>query len=120
MRLPAAYGLAMWNARSGVRELIDLLLVKQTDIPVQYPGLIGVKAARFLYRLNAWKSWWAPEAPLLAVSGARAEARREVLDSCHVELKKWLAENEHRFPDWKLGDPLPEAPTPETKKPEGN
>jgi hypothetical protein len=23
--------------------------------------------------------------------------------------EEWFAENEHRFPDWKLGDPLPEV-----------
>jgi hypothetical protein len=25
------------------------------------------------------------------------------------EIKKWWAENQHRFPNWKVGDPLPEV-----------
>ncbi|MGB2984854.1 MAG: hypothetical protein WBE26_03145 [Phycisphaerae bacterium] len=108
LRLPAAYGLALWNVRSGLRELIELVAVKQTETPIRPPGIIGKEAAHLLYRVNYWKFWWAPEAPLLAVSGARTEVRDQALDSCHAELKKWFAENEHRFPDWKLGDPLPE------------
>ncbi len=108
LRLPAAYGLAMWNARRGVRELIELLSVKQTESPIRYPGIIGDEAARLLSRLNYWKSWWAPEAVLQAVAEARTEVHDKVLDSCHAELKKWFAGNEHRFPDWKPGDPLPE------------
>jgi hypothetical protein len=116
LRLPAAYGLAMWNARRGVRELIELLSVKQTESPIRYPGIIGDKAARLLSRLNYWKSWWAPEAVLQAVAEARAEVHDEVLDSCHAELKKWFAGNEHRFPDWKPGDPLPDPESPEPPK----
>ena len=109
LRLPAAYGLALWNVRSGVRELIELLSVEQTENPVRPPGIIADEAGRFLYRLNYWKSWWAPEATLLAVAEARTGLHDDVLDSCHTEIKKWFAENEHRFPDWKLGDPLPEV-----------
>lgn len=108
LRLPAAYGLAFWNVRRGVRELIELVAVKQTETPIRPPGIIGKEAAHLLYRLNYWKFWWAPEAPLLAVSDARAEVRDQALDSCHAELKKWFAENENRFPEWKQGDPLPE------------
>jgi len=117
-RLPAAYGLAMWNARRGVRELIELLSVKQTESLIRYPGIIGDEAARLLSRLNYWKSWWAPETVLQAVAEARAEVHDEVLDSCHAELKKWFAGNEHRFPDWKPGDPLPEVVGKEPAAPE--
>ena len=110
LRLPASYGLALWNVRRGVRELIELLSVKQTEKPIRPPGIIADEAAHLLYRLNYWKSWWAPEAALQAAIEARTEVHDEVLDSCHAELKKWFAENEHRFPDWKPGDPLPEVP----------
>ncbi|UCC32079.1 MAG: HEAT repeat domain-containing protein [Phycisphaerales bacterium] len=119
LRLPAAYGLALWNVRRGVRELIELLSVKQTESPILYPGIIGDEARRLLYRLNYWKSWWAPEAPLLAATGAGPEVRDELLDSCHAELKKWFAANQHRFPDWKLGDPLPKVPAPDADKSAG-
>jgi len=119
LRLPAAYGLALWNVRRGVRELIELLSVKQTESPILYPGIIGDEARRLLYRLNYWKSWWAPEAPLLAATGAGPEVHDELLDSCHAELKKWFAENEHRFPDWKSGDPLPEVRAPDADKSAG-
>ena len=27
-----------------------------------------------------------------------------------AQIKKWFRESGHRFPDWKPGDPLPEAP----------
>lgn len=117
LRLPAAYGLAMWNARCGIRELLELLSVKQTESPIRYPGVIGDEAARLLSRLNYWKSWWAPEAALQAVLEARTEVHDEALNSCYAELKKWFTENEHRFPDWKPGDPLPELePTQPSKE----
>jgi hypothetical protein len=118
LRLPAAYGLALWNARRGVRELIELLAIKQTETPIRYPGIIGDEAARLLSRLNYWKSWWGPEAALQAVPEAPTEVHDQALDSCHAQLKKWFAENEHRFPDWKLGDPLP-GPTPSDEKGQG-
>ncbi len=121
LRLPAAYGLAVWNVRRGARQLIELLSVKQTESPILYPGIIGDEAARLVSRLNYWKSWWAPEAALQAAAEARArpEVHDEVLDSCHAELKKWFAENERRFPDWKRGDPLPQVPAPEADKSAG-
>ncbi len=117
LRVPAAYGLALWNVRSGVRELIELLSVKQTERPIRTPGIIADKAAHLLSKLNYWKSWWAPGAPLQAAASARAEVHDEAMDSCCVELKKWFAENEHRFPEWKPGDPLPEVAAPEKRTP---
>lgn len=122
LRLPAAYGLAMWNVRCGVRELIALLAAKQTESPIRYPGVIGDEAARLLSRLNYWKSWWGPEAALQAATEARTEVHDEVLDSCHVELQRWFAQNEHRFPDWKPGDPLPtiEEKPAEPQQPTGS
>ncbi len=112
LRLPAAYGLAIWNVRRGVRELVELLAIKQTESPIRYPGIIGDEAARLLSRLNYWKSWWAPDAPLQAVAEANRETHDRSLDACQAEFKKWLAANEHRFPDWKPGDPLPEVTPP--------
>lgn len=117
LRLPAAYGLALWNARSGMRELIELLSVGQTESPIRYPGIIGDQAVHLLSQLNAWKSWWAPEAALQAAAEAGPEVHDKLLDSCHAELKKWFVENEHRFPDWKPGDPLPTDPSPERDQP---
>jgi len=110
LRLPAAYGLAIWNVRHGVSELIDLLLVKQAESAALYPGNIAKQAARLLSRLNYWKSWWAPDASLQAAIEAPPEVRDERLQACHSELKEWFAANKHRFPEWKLADPLPEAP----------
>ncbi len=117
LRLPAAYGLALWNVRSGVRELIELLSFRQTERPIRPPGIICDEAASLLYRLNYWKSWWGPEAVLLALAEARTGLHHEVLDSSHAELKKWFAENERRFPDWKVGDPLPEVSADEEQAP---
>lgn len=116
LRLPAAYGLALWNARRGVRELIELLVVEETVRPILYPGIISDEAARLLARLNYLKSWWAPEAPLQAVREARTDVHDEIVVSCHVTLKEWFDENKHRFPDWKPGDPLPEVPASEGEK----
>lgn len=109
VRLPAAYGLAIWNVRRGVSELIDLLLVREGEGAAQHPGNVAWQAARRLSRLNYWKSWCAPDASLQAAVEAPPEVRDERLQACHSELKVWFAANKHRFPEWKPGDPLPEA-----------
>ena len=98
LRLPAAYGLAVWNVRYGVGELIELLSVAKTR-----------ETAILLRQLNQGKSWWMPESDLFAIARVPNRAENDAFDASYAELKKWFAENEHRFPEWKLGDPLPKV-----------
>lgn len=111
LRLAAAYGLAMWNARRGVQELIELVAITQAEQPERMPRTIGEQAVRLLLRLNYWKSWWAPGAALQCAVAANGDGHNGALDLCHEELARWFAENQHRFPDWQPGDQLPESPT---------
>ncbi len=113
LRLPAASGLAGWNVRRGVAELLRLL-----DSPEEMPQpsqLFYVRDNAMLsFRLtNIRKGWgfpddkesaeWPPDVAPPPDVAARLKPQPTV-----AEIKKWFAENEHRFPDWKLGDPLPE------------
>jgi hypothetical protein len=118
LRLSAAAGLAQWNIRRGVAELVRLL-----DSPEEMPQpsqLFYVRDnALDLFRTkNRLKGWgfpddkesaeWPPDVMPPPDVAARLKPRPTV-----GEIKRWFAENEHRFPDWKLGDPLPEVPSNE-------
>ncbi len=119
LRLRAAGALAHWNIRRGVAELVRLL-----ESPEEMPQpsqLFYVRddAMRTFRLTNMRKGWgfpddkesaeWPPDVVPPPDVAARLKPRPTVED-----IKKWFAENEHRFPEWKLGDPLPEV-TPNDK-----
>ncbi len=110
LRLSAASGLAGWNVRRGVAQLLDLLDSREV-IRSRMP-YVRDNAMRTFRLQNIRKGWgfpddkesaeWPPDVMPPPDVAARLKPRPTV-----EEIKKWFAENEHRFPDWKLGDPLP-------------
>lgn len=111
-RFQAAYALARWNVRQGVRELIGLL---------EFPE-VGPEGQRFtdtvlkvLERLNRQRGWGIPDHDILErIAENDPHLTQEQKLSLYIAaIKEWFAENEHRFPDWKAGDPLPEVEEPQ-------
>ncbi len=69
---------------------------------------------------NRLKGWGFPDQEIRKAIEGRAGLDREAFVASYTaEIKKWFAENERRFPDWKPGDPLPEVPAPDTNKSTG-
>ena len=111
LRLWAAGALAHWNIRRGVAELVKLL-DSQEEMP-QPSHLFYVRDnAMSVFRLkNIHKGWgfpdnkesaeWPPD--VMPPPDVAARLKRPTVE----EIKKWWAENQHRFPNWKVGDPLP-------------
>ena len=107
-RFQGAYALARWNIRQGVRALINLL----------ESGEVGPEGQRFsnevmkvLQLLNSQENWGLSENEIAQKIGESGSGlNRDQKSALHIaEIKKWFAENENRFPDWKPGDPLPPA-----------
>lgn len=115
VRLSAAVAMAQWNVRSGVAELIRIH-DKCKDAASAH-SYVCTGAANSLARLNTHKGWGFPDERiregLLDKSDLDDHQRRELYRN---EIKAWWAENEHRFPDWKPGDPLPEVPAADRNK----
>ena len=109
LRLAAASGLAGWNVRRGVAELVGLLESKDTlPQPARMP-YVRDNAQESFRNVNARKGWGFPFEEVGQSIGQRTDLSADEKGSLFVaEINKWFAENEHRFPDWKLGDPLPE------------
>lgn len=118
LRLPAASGLAGWNVRRGVAELVHLLKSKEIlPEPSRIP-LVCDNAMESFEELNARKGWGFPDEMIRKPIESRPGLDREEFVALYTaEIKKWFAENEHRFPDWKPGDPLPEVAAPEKRIP---
>jgi len=116
LRLGAAHGLAEWNIRRGVQELIALIQCKPSA-----PECASIRdqAANSFRMLNQRKSWGFPESDIIAaIAQANPNATpEESLVLFTDALQKWFDLNEHRFPDWKPGDPLPEAETTDRPQP---
>jgi hypothetical protein len=114
LRLMAAGGIATWNVRSGVRELFQRLSATAAK---DHSRTVGEEAGRLLASLNARKGWGLPtEGDLRAAIGDPQKYDKDELVRLASELyQKWFSENEHRFPDWKPGDPLP-AVQPQDKE----
>jgi len=114
LRLSAAAGLAQWNLRRGVAELVKLL-DSQEEMP-QPSQLFYVRdnAMRTFRLKNIHKGWGFPddkesaEWPPDVMPPPEAAARLRRPPSVG-EIKAWWIENERRFPEWKPGDPLPEV-----------
>lgn len=105
LRFAGAIGLAKWNIRTGVRELIGLTGSKAQLKKVR---AISDESLKTIFSLNEQKGWGIPEKKIETMINSKVgisqeEKRMLVID----ELHKWFSENEHRFPDWKPGDPLP-------------
>lgn len=127
LRLPAASGLAGWNVRRGVAELVDLLESKEMlTQPARIP-YVRDNALHHFRKSNARKDWGFPENQWWNSIDARTNLDEDQKRALYIaerqkeikQIKKWFAENEHRFPDWKAGDPLPEATPANTDKPAG-
>jgi hypothetical protein len=57
---------------------------------------------------NARKGWGFPEEEVRMALKDRTDLDDDQKAAAYIaEIKKWFAQNEHRFPDWKPGDPLP-------------
>lgn len=112
LRLSAASGLAHWNIRSGVAEIVKLLDSEEPMPPPSHLYYVRDNAMRNFRLTNIRKGWGFPddkdsaEAPPDMVPPPEVAARLRPPPTVE-EIKKWFAENEHRFADWKLGDPLP-------------
>ncbi|MBU0719356.1 MAG: hypothetical protein KJ749_14005 [Planctomycetes bacterium] len=115
-RMFAAGGLAQWNIRRGVVELVALFESKEVlPQPARMPYLRD-NALGVFGMLNVRKGWGFSEDRIRE----EYESRGDVADPTDWDeeqkwalviagIKKWFGENEQRFPDWKPGDPLPEA-----------
>lgn len=111
----AGAALAGWNVRSGVAELIRVLEECKED--ASRDRSVCNEAGKEFTWLNARKGWGFPEGRIREEILSRADLSNEEMSALFVsEIKKWFTEDEHRFPDWKPGDPLPEVPQEEGKK----
>jgi hypothetical protein len=108
LRLAAAAALAQWNVRRGVAELVKLMDSKDS-VPQPSRMFFVYDNAIDLFEIkNRLKGWGFPAEDVRKSIEARPGLDREQFVALYsAEVKKWFAENEHRFPDWKLGDPLP-------------
>lgn len=115
MRLFAASGLARWNIRAGVEELLGLL-----ECNVHLPGrrnrIVKSEASFMLIGLNSAKGWGLPRREVGKPNGEHHKARRFTL-STNNECREWFEANKERFPAWKPGHPLPQVPSSEKGEP---
>lgn len=112
LRLSAAAGLAKWNIRRGVAELVNLIDSKDVLRPPPPPRMPYARDyALQLFRTNsAFKGWGFPDEEIRKSIEARPGLDREQFVALYrAEIKKWFAANEHRFPQWRSGDPLPKV-----------
>ncbi len=117
-RLSAARGLAGWNIRRGVAELVDLLDSKEVLPQPARMAYVRDNAQESFRKANARKGWGFRFKEIAQSIGRRTDLSADEKASLFVaEIKKWFAENEHRFPDWKLGDPLPEVSAGDNNQP---
>ncbi len=115
LRLSAASGLAGWNIRRGVAELVDLLESEEKLEQPARTASVRDNALGSFRNANSRKGWAFPKNEWWKSIDGRAdldEDQKRGLYNEEIEkeiraIKKWFPENEHRFPDWKPGDPLP-------------
>jgi len=114
VRQLAASSLASWNVRRGVAGLVGILEDCNEDASIDRAACN--EAAKSFSWLNRHKGWGFAEAQVRDEILSRRDISNEEMSAAFVlEIKKWFAENEHRFPDWKPGDPLPEAVPSDSK-----
>lgn len=118
LRLPAASGLGGWNIRRGVAELVKLLESKEKLPQPARMAYVRHNASESFRNANARKGWGFRYEETAQSIGIRTDLNDDEKGALHIaEIKKWFAENEHRFPDWKLGDPLPKVEAVNTWEP---
>ena len=109
VRLFAALGVAKWNVRRGVAELVSLFESRDVLSPSRMPYVRDYALESFR-DANARKAWgFAEEGVHKSIEGRDDLNDDQKIALYIAEIKKWFAGNEHRFPDWKPGDPLPEV-----------
>lgn len=115
LRLWAAGALAHWNIRRGVAEIVHLLESKETIPKPSRMPFVRDNALESFRKRNARKGWGFREEEVRMSIGRRTDLDQDQQRDLYIaEIKKWFTENEHRFPDWKLGDPLPQSSTLES------
>ncbi|MEK6675191.1 MAG: hypothetical protein AABZ47_05990 [Planctomycetota bacterium] len=114
LRLWAAQGLAHWNIRRGVAEIVAML---ESDELMPQPSRMYYardNAVESFTKANTRKGWGFPDGELRKSIAGKTDLDDQQKAALFItEVKKWFSENEHRFPDWKLGDALPEITPPE-------
>lgn len=105
IRRLAATGLANWNVRSGIRTLIELIPSREPDGRRD----VGTNVVMTLASLNRMKQL---EIPIDAIEAPAKTMAPNNHDAAVLRLfedwKAWYDQNQHRFSDWKPGDPLPD------------
>ena len=110
VRLFAALGLAKWNVRRGVAELVGLFESREILTSSRMPNVRDYALESFR-NANARKGWGCSEEEIRKSIERRTDFNDEQKAALYIaEIKKWFAENEERFPNWNPSDPLPEAP----------
>lgn len=109
LNLSAATALARWNVRRGVAELVRVF-EECEGVEESGRSLCDLAAISF-QQLDMQKGWGFPRKQIEDQLSERQNLNVSELRRMYAsELTKWYAENEHRFPEWSVGDPLPEAP----------
>jgi hypothetical protein len=120
LRLTATSVLAGWNIRRGVAELVKLVESQESLPPPARMPYVRDYALESFHHANTRKGWGLNDEETRKSIEDRAQNREEFVLLYAVEIKKWFAENEHRFPDWKPGDALPEVEANQEKPAEAN
>lgn len=106
VRLVGAAGLASWNVRGGVRQLIELFVL---DAPGPR-GPLGWEAVIAFDSENSRRAWGLPrEVADRANASLKGLSDAELRHELQRRYSEWFEANKLRFPDWKPGDPLPSA-----------
>jgi len=117
LRLSAAVGLAQWNVRRGVAELVQFL---ESDVALREPnrsGTVKQYALEMIRAKNKIKEWGLPQDDWWEALDNRGDldrTQKQALYEGGIEkdikgIKEWWSRNQERFPDWKPGDTLPEV-----------
>jgi len=120
MRLYSAVALAQWNVRSGVAALIESIEEACIDATSKDPAVCK-EAGNELVWFNTHKGWGLPLDDMRRSVEGQGGLNQQDMGALYVSaIKTWFAENEHRFPDWKPGDPLPEVEASQEEPADGN
>jgi len=113
VRLFAAGGLASWNVRDGVNGLIELM-----DVATVVEQRTVREEALILFEdYNRRKEWgWPAKDVRRAIDSHVSRDQEEKRDLLLKELRHWWDDNQHRFPEWHPGDPLPEIDKTDSKR----
>ncbi len=114
MRLFAASGLARWNIRAGVGELLALLECN-VHLPGRRSSIVKDEASSILMDLNSPKGWGFPRREVAKPAGKGGKAKWFTM--VPKDCNDWFKANKERFPEWKPGDPLPGASSGRNNKP---